>query len=134
MLQGLLLKFAAAVPPGAKRWIYRHPKLLGPLAGALKRVIPADGKAGGTIVRGPNKGAKLEVDRTTPNYYWLNEAYEEAVEKTLLELLRPGMRVADVGAHIGFDTILMARAVGESGEVLAFEPDPANMARLKRNV
>jgi FkbM family methyltransferase len=48
--------------------------------------------------------------------------------------LRPGMRFVDVGAHVGYYTVLAARSVGASGEVIAFEPDPANRALLERNV
>jgi FkbM family methyltransferase len=40
------------------------------------------------------------------------------------------MRVADVGAHIGFFTLLSSRLVGVSGRVLAFEPSPENFSLL----
>jgi FkbM family methyltransferase len=133
VMSNLLLKLAALSPPGIKRFIYRRPRLLRPLARALKRAVPSDGSTI-EVPRGPLRGMKLEVDRATPNYYWLNDSYEPQVEKLLLELIEPGMHVADVGAHIGFDTMLMSRAVGEAGKVIAFEPDPANMVRLKRNV
>jgi FkbM family methyltransferase len=51
-----------------------------------------------------------------------------------LEHLRPGVVVADIGAHIGFLTFLMARLVGDTGRVYAFEPAPENVAYLTRNV
>ena len=37
----------------------------------------------------------------------------------------------DVGANIGYFTILMAEAVGEEGAVLAFEPDAENLRLLR---
>lgn len=37
------------------------------------------------------------------------------------------MTVFDIGAHVGFYTLLMSRAVGDSGKVFAFEPCPANI-------
>jgi FkbM family methyltransferase len=49
-------------------------------------------------------------------------------------LLRPGDVVLDVGAHIGYFTLLMAREVGRRGCVHAFEPDPGNLGLLERNV
>jgi FkbM family methyltransferase len=40
----------------------------------------------------------------------------------------------DVGANIGYFTVLFSRLVGEKGHVFAFEPDPQNMAILRRNL
>lgn len=49
-------------------------------------------------------------------------------------LARPGDTVIDLGAHIGYYTLLLARRVGPVGRVLAFEPDPTNLAALAENV
>jgi FkbM family methyltransferase len=46
----------------------------------------------------------------------------------------PGMCVFDVGANVGYYTLLAARAVGASGRVFAFEPEPRNFALLSRSV
>jgi FkbM family methyltransferase len=48
---------------------------------------------------------------------WLTEALEE--------VLRPGMTAIDIGANLGYFTLLMANRVGPSGRVHAFEPNPA---------
>src|SRR6266571_1746987 len=40
------------------------------------------------------------------------------------QTVKPGMRVVDVGAHVGYYTLLFSRAVGEPGQVFAFEPEP----------
>jgi FkbM family methyltransferase len=48
-------------------------------------------------------------------------------------LIRPGMTVVDVGAHLGYYTGLLARLVGSSGTVLAFEPEGENFDLLRRN-
>lgn len=48
--------------------------------------------------------------------------------------LRAGMTVVDVGAHVGWYTLLAARRVGPSGRVVALEPDAENRARLERHV
>jgi FkbM family methyltransferase len=52
----------------------------------------------------------------------------------LLRLLRPGMTFVDAGAHIGEYTLLAASAVGPTGHVHAFEPDPRVHDFLVRNV
>lgn len=49
-------------------------------------------------------------------------------------LLKPGMTFLDVGAHVGYMTILGARAVGSTGRVIAVEAAPANAALLRANL
>lgn len=49
-------------------------------------------------------------------------------------VVRPGMRVVDVGAHIGYYTRLLSELVGPEGLVLAFEPHPENFAVLQHNL
>ena len=48
--------------------------------------------------------------------------------------LRPGHRVMDLGANIGFYALLEAKRVGREGAVLAIEPDPHNYELLRRNI
>ena len=50
------------------------------------------------------------------------------------ELLEPGMIVFDVGANIGYYTLMFAEHVGREGEVHAFEPTPQLAGRLRLNV
>jgi FkbM family methyltransferase len=52
----------------------------------------------------------------------------------LLAAVRPGMTVLDVGANIGFVTLLLARAVGSGGRVVSVEPHPANLHLLRANI
>jgi FkbM family methyltransferase len=56
--------------------------------------------------------------------YW-----EMWVDNTLARLLRPGDRVAEVGANLGFYTVKMAAAIGPTGRLDSFEANPA-LARL----
>jgi FkbM family methyltransferase len=49
-------------------------------------------------------------------------------------LLRPGMTVLDVGAHVGYYARRCARAVGTEGVVIAFEPHPRTFKVLMKNV
>jgi FkbM family methyltransferase len=51
-----------------------------------------------------------------------------------MKQVRRGDVVLDIGAHIGYYTLIFARLVGEEGKVFAFEPDPDNFALLERNV
>lgn len=56
------------------------------------------------------------------------EPYETAL---VLEFLEEGAVFVDVGANIGYFSIVAASRVGSRGKVLAFEPDPGNFALLK---
>ncbi|MDQ6810931.1 MAG: FkbM family methyltransferase [Actinomycetota bacterium] len=58
---------------------------------------------------------------------------EPHVEDAFLSLLHPGDVVYDIGANIGWYTLLGARAVGTEGTVVAFEPSVANAALVKEN-
>jgi FkbM family methyltransferase len=48
--------------------------------------------------------------------------------------LHPGDIFVDVGANIGYYTVIAARLVGASGKVYAFEPAPEVLRYLRRNV
>jgi FkbM family methyltransferase len=56
--------------------------------------------------------------------------YEPQETQWLLEYLRPGMVVVDVGANVGYYTLLARAAVGPSGRVIAIEPADRARARL----
>lgn len=49
------------------------------------------------------------------------------------DILEAGDEVCNVGAHVGWHTVGMARSVGETGRVVAFEPDPGNRRLLDLN-
>lgn len=59
--------------------------------------------------------------------------YEPETRTLLEELLETGMTFVDGGAHIGYFSLLAARAVGASGRVFAFEPIADTRVVLERN-
>jgi FkbM family methyltransferase len=61
-------------------------------------------------------------------------AYEPATTHRLLGALKPGDTFVDVGANNGYFSLLAARAVGPLGRVVAVEPAPSALTRLRRNV
>jgi len=60
--------------------------------------------------------------------------WEAGQTEVLRSLLREGATFVDVGANIGYYSVLAARIVGPRGRVFAFEPSPRNFAFLERNV
>jgi FkbM family methyltransferase len=60
--------------------------------------------------------------------------YEPSETTVVCGALQRGMTVVDIGANIGYFTVLAARLVEERGRVLAFEPDPHNFALLTKSI
>lgn len=60
--------------------------------------------------------------------------YEHDTVLIAKTLLRPGMNVLDIGAHIGYFTRLFSELVGPNGTVYAFEPDEETFRLLKNNI
>ncbi len=57
-------------------------------------------------------------------------SYEPHVSRVFQEYLRPGMGVLDIGANIGYFSLLAASLVGPTGFVQSWEPSPANVKAL----
>ncbi len=83
------------------------------------------------ILRGPLRGYKWLV-ATRSNF--LLGTYEPEQTRLFAERVHEGDIVFDVGAHYGYYTLLASKIAGDKGRVLAFEPSPANLARLYRHV
>jgi FkbM family methyltransferase len=60
--------------------------------------------------------------------------WEAEVTRFIAGRVQPGMNVIDVGADVGYYTLLFAAHVGLHGRVVAFEPIPASKALLDRNI
>lgn len=60
--------------------------------------------------------------------------YEEHETELFRELIKPGMVVLDIGANIGYYTLIASKLVGDDGRVYAFEPDPKNYELLVKNI
>ncbi len=77
-----------------------------------------------------NLGRKLGVNKLLAGLI-LGKEYEESYDRAFMGTIRPGDRVWDVGANIGYYTVRFAERVGEAGRVFAFEPSPTNFERLR---
>jgi len=67
-------------------------------------------------------------------HVFVSGEYEPATTAIVEALLRPGDIMVDVGANIGYFSLLAAKRVGPQGAVIAFEPMPSTCARLRENV
>jgi len=97
------------------------------------RALPENELVWARVKKGPGRGLWLELNPRT-GQTTLRGGAEPAVQKSLAERLRPGMVFYDLGANIGYYSLLAARIVGSSGRVFCFEPDDLAAARLRRNI
>ena len=67
-------------------------------------------------------------------YTYALSDYEPSVTKAVLSLIRSEDIVIDIGANVGYYTLLAARQVGNVEEVYAFEADPDNFNILTENI
>lgn len=67
----------------------------------------------------------------------ISSVWEPSATAAFRHLLSPGDVCVDVGAHLGYFTLLASKLVGDDGHVYAFEPSPRNyeglLANLARN-
>lgn len=87
------------------------------------------------VVEGRIRGDRFFIQLNDPCQYDLLLGIHEAeVEQWITSELKDGMIFFDIGANIGYYTLLGARCVGSSGRVVALEPNPIVAAILRRNI
>lgn len=59
--------------------------------------------------------------------------FEEGLTRAIIEKLRPGDTFVDIGAHVGYYTVLASLLVGAEGHVVSFEPTPRTRRELSAN-
>ena len=102
-------------------------------------------------IRGKTKLLKIGQTRslyqTTDGYkFWLNNSgyidkeiikegvFEPKTTNAIKHLIRPGDVVLDVGANIGYYTVMLSKIVGPTGKIFAFEPTKHFGDVLKQNI
>ena len=84
------------------------------------------------VLLGPLHGAQWIVGSAN-HVCWIG-VYEYRKQLALRRALRQGSTMYDVGAHVGFHTLLASRTVGPAGHVCAFEPLPRNLHYLYQHL
>jgi len=64
----------------------------------------------------------------------IKDNYETITTNVIKNTIKNGQIVLDIGANIGYYTLLFSKLVGNSGKVFSFEPEPNNFNILKINV
>lgn len=85
-----------------------------------------------TMQQGVGRGLLFDPGASNPDY--AIGSNEPAVQDLFARVIRPGMVVYDVGANVGFFTVIAARLTGAGGFVYAFEPDLDNARLVRANL
>jgi FkbM family methyltransferase len=100
---------------------------------ASLRLVPRDSLAWVQVQTGPAAGIWMRLNPRTGGSAFAGRG-EPEVQRALEEHLRPGMNFYDIGANIGFFSLLAARLVGPDGHVTSFEADPEVAGRLREHI
>jgi FkbM family methyltransferase len=131
-MRRVLHALIGAVPAPVLRWLGRVQFKVPLLRRLLSRVSAGVVSGEVTISKGLTRRMKMDATGAHPGYAL--ETTEPVLQAALGDHLRPGDVFYDLGASVGFFTLLAAKLVGPDGAVVAFEPDPRNAAVLRANV
>lgn len=73
---------------------------------------------------------RLDLAKPTQRSLYFEHEYEKHVTRCLETYLKPGETFIDVGAHVGYYSLMASRLVGTEGQVVSFEPNQENFVRL----
>lgn len=118
------------IPPQTVRWLGRQQfrPYIGPIIKMGTRRLRNTPRIVGV---GQAKG--LRIDPAGTNAGYALGTTEPLIQDTFAEYARSGDVVWDIGANIGFYSLIASRLVGD-GQVIAFEPLPENVASIHRNL
>lgn len=102
-------------------------ELASQLLSAVRRTI----RGAAVIESGPAKDLRFDAGADTPRF--TPGRYEPPIQECIANVVKPGEVCYDIGANLGFFTILLARLAGSAGIVYAFEPVPRNAEIVEGN-
>jgi len=80
------------------------------------------------------QGHKMFLDPNDSLNFSIDGIWEETLTNYVKKIIKEGDVVLDIGANMGYFTLIFAKLVGDKGKVFAFEPEPNNFSLLKKNV
>lgn len=104
-----------------------------------QRLLALCDRAGGPFVASTREGIRLQVFASSfmDALYFdpkSSSSSDSAILAAEIARLREGALFIDIGANIGYYSLLAARQIGPAGLVLSFEPSPREFSRLLRNI
>jgi FkbM family methyltransferase len=75
-----------------------------------------------------------EEDKSLISFLLTNNDYEKETREVIEDLVLPGHTFIDLGANIGYFSLIAAKLVGNKGRVFSFEPTPSTLNFLSKNI
>ena len=124
--------FANLLPLPIKRAFYKNLTISRMIRSVLNRFAPGE-LVKVNLMLGDDENLKMFLDLKEEKDYWLG-TYEPELQFAVQSLVGRGQVIMDVGANIGFISLIFAKKIGPEGHVYAFEALPENVMRLKQNI
>lgn len=105
-------------------------KIIGKILRSVLKIIPNGMTV--IIIQGRLRGKKW-IKGSGVNGYWLG-SYESEQVRFFEKIVKKDWVIFDIGAHVGFYTLLSAELVGKDGKVFSFEPLIDNYEYLKKHI
>jgi FkbM family methyltransferase len=135
MIENFIPRLLGWVPVSWRRAIIGRPDNPSRVAtlvhNLLNRVAPAESKV--FACQGALEGYRMSIDWNRFRSF-VYGTWEPEVIQAVTATVKEGMTVVDIGAHIGYYSLLFAKCVGPAGRVFSFEPVPENFALLRKNI
>jgi len=112
------------------RWLPGH------VQGAIRRLALGRIRRHGLVECRLDSGQRFLVDpaEVIQCHIGTRGEWEGDIFKALRPLVQGGDVVLDIGAHVGYSTVVFAEWVGASGKVYSFEPFPPHVERIRANL
>ncbi|MDQ4142755.1 MAG: FkbM family methyltransferase [Actinomycetota bacterium] len=122
----------ASIPPRLFRFVRLAPVLGDAMLAAVDATFGPQARLRKKIRSGPLMGMVVDVDPRAMDM--VIGRYEPAIQALLETTLVRGDVAFDIGANLGYFTLVMAKQVAPGGRVVSFEPDPEVLSVLTDNV
>ena len=131
-------RIATVIPRGryiGKRGLFGTPEIFNSMGFPSKDVFEFDETSYDKFVRPDDPEPPMIINgfKMVPDAHGRIEGADQWVADAIIEKVHSGQTVVDVGACIGYYTLIMSQIVGSDGKVYAFEPDPDNYETLLKN-
>jgi FkbM family methyltransferase len=131
LLSTALLTVVGMVPRRAREWILKKRYQL-PVLKSLTSIVASALRNDEFVVReGVGKGLRIDVGSSAAAY--VLGIFKPDLQKFMELNLKQGSVFYDVGANVGFFSLLAARLAGSEGRVISFEPIDENVSKLSEN-
>ncbi len=116
--------------------VYRRTPLCPGCGAFFARCLSRVQGAGARVVTHEVDGLRIKLDLayTVDSHLYYSGVFEPTTVAMLRRLVRPGDTVLDVGANIGYLSLILRKCVGDAGRVVSFEPIPQMVERLGANI